>query len=107
MPVIAIASNDSLLESSIQICKKFAQEMESCMLLLTLILASIKVRECILRLAEHAGMFSSILPIPLQLLAYHAALQKNTDVDKPRDLAQVLRASFLRNYPRLNSSKNL
>jgi len=41
------------------------------------------------RLAEHAGLLSPILhTIPLQLLAYHVALQKGTDVDKPRNLAK-------------------
>jgi glucosamine--fructose-6-phosphate aminotransferase (isomerizing) len=38
---------------------------------------------------EHEGVLSPILHvIPLQLLAYHAALQKGTDVDKPRNLAK-------------------
>jgi glucosamine--fructose-6-phosphate aminotransferase (isomerizing) len=26
--------------------------------------------------------------VPLQLLAYHAAVQRGTDVDKPRNLAK-------------------
>ncbi|HEX9195487.1 MAG TPA: glutamine--fructose-6-phosphate transaminase (isomerizing), partial [Azonexus sp.] len=43
----------------------------------------------ILRLPEHYGELSPILhAIPLQLLAYHAALVKGTDVDKPRNLAK-------------------
>jgi glucosamine--fructose-6-phosphate aminotransferase (isomerizing) len=38
---------------------------------------------------EHAGHLSPILhTLPLQLLAYHAALVKGTDVDKPRNLAK-------------------
>ena len=42
-----------------------------------------------LRLPEHYGKLSPIPHvIPLQLLAYHAALAKGTDVDKPRNLAK-------------------
>ena len=43
----------------------------------------------LLRLPEHYGELSPILHvIPLQLLSYHAALVKGTDVDKPRNLAK-------------------
>ncbi len=43
----------------------------------------------VLRLPEHYGELSPILHvIPLQLLSYHAALVKGTDVDKPRNLAK-------------------
>jgi glucosamine--fructose-6-phosphate aminotransferase (isomerizing) len=43
----------------------------------------------ILRLPEHYGMLSPVLHVvPLQLLAYHAALVIGTDVDKPRNLAK-------------------
>ena len=43
----------------------------------------------ILRLPEHYGQLSALLhTIPLQLLAYHVALVRGTDVDKPRNLAK-------------------
>ncbi|MDR1463165.1 MAG: glutamine--fructose-6-phosphate transaminase (isomerizing) [Azoarcus sp.] len=43
----------------------------------------------ILRMPEHYGMLSPVLHIvPLQLLAYHVALVRGTDVDKPRNLAK-------------------
>ena len=43
----------------------------------------------ILRLPEHYGELSPILHVvPLQLLSYHVALVKGTDVDKPRNLAK-------------------
>ena len=43
----------------------------------------------ILKMAEHMGHLSPIVhSIPLQLLAYHVALAKGTDVDKPRNLAK-------------------
>ena len=43
----------------------------------------------VLRLPEHAGWLSPIVhTIPLQLLAYHAAVLRGTDIDKPRNLAK-------------------
>ena len=40
-------------------------------------------------LPEHYGPLSPILHVvPLQLLAYHTALARGTDVDKPRNLAK-------------------
>jgi glucosamine--fructose-6-phosphate aminotransferase (isomerizing) len=38
---------------------------------------------------RHVGVLSPIVhAIPVQLLAYHAALARGTDVDKPRNLAK-------------------
>ncbi|MCE1181501.1 MAG: glucosamine-fructose-6-phosphate aminotransferase, partial [Rhodocyclales bacterium] len=38
---------------------------------------------------EHYGALSPILHVaPLQLLAYHTATARGTDVDKPRNLAK-------------------
>ena len=43
----------------------------------------------VIHLADHAGLLSPILhTVPLQLLAYHTALHRGTDVDKPRNLAK-------------------
>jgi glucosamine--fructose-6-phosphate aminotransferase (isomerizing) len=43
----------------------------------------------VIRLPEHYGDLSPILHVvPLQLLAYHTALARGTDVDKPRNLAK-------------------
>jgi glucosamine--fructose-6-phosphate aminotransferase (isomerizing) len=43
----------------------------------------------VITMPDHAGVLSPILhTIPLQLLAYHVALHKGTDVDKPRNLAK-------------------
>ena len=43
----------------------------------------------VIRLPDHAALLSPILHVvPLQLLAYHAALARGTDVDKPRNLAK-------------------
>lgn len=43
----------------------------------------------VIRTPRHAGVLSPIVhTIPVQLLAYHVALAKGTDVDKPRNLAK-------------------
>ena len=43
----------------------------------------------VIRMPEHYGPLSPILHVvPLQLLAYHTALARGTDVDKPRNLAK-------------------
>ncbi|SCY16642.1 glutamine--fructose-6-phosphate transaminase [Nitrosospira sp. Nl5] len=90
MPVVAIAPNDALLEklkSNLQEVRARGGE------LYVLADADSRIQESegihVIRLAEHAGLLSPILhTIPLQLLAYHVALQKGTDVDKPRNLAK-------------------
>jgi glucosamine--fructose-6-phosphate aminotransferase (isomerizing) len=90
MPVIAVAPNDALLEkvkSNIQEVRARGGE------LYVLADADSEVSESagvhILRLPEHYGPLSPVLHVvPLQLLAYHAALVKGTDVDKPRNLAK-------------------
>jgi len=90
MPVIAIAPNDALLEklkSNLQEVKARGGE------LYVFADADSEVPEAegmhVLRLPEHYGFLSPVLHVvPLQLLAYHAALVKGTDVDKPRNLAK-------------------
>ncbi|MBL0284331.1 MAG: glutamine--fructose-6-phosphate transaminase (isomerizing) [Zoogloea sp.] len=90
MPVIAVAPADSLLEklkSNLQEVKARGGE------LYVFADAGSEMPESegvhILHLPEHYGMLSPILHvIPLQLLSYHAALVKGTDVDKPRNLAK-------------------
>ena len=43
----------------------------------------------VIRTPRHVGILSPIVhTIPVQLLAYHAALARGTDVDKPRNLAK-------------------
>jgi glucosamine--fructose-6-phosphate aminotransferase (isomerizing) len=90
MPVIAIAPNDTLLEK----LKSNLQEVHARGGELYVFAdADSRIQESeglhVIRMAEHAGLLSPILhTIPLQLLAYHVALQKGTDVDKPRNLAK-------------------
>ncbi|SFP62806.1 glutamine--fructose-6-phosphate transaminase [Nitrosomonas cryotolerans] len=92
MPIVAIAPNDVLLgklKSNLQEVQARGGE------LYVFADADSQIQESehvhVIRLAEHAGLLSPILhTIPLQLLAYHVALQKGTDVDKPRNLAKAV-----------------
>jgi glucosamine--fructose-6-phosphate aminotransferase (isomerizing) len=90
MPVVAIAPNDALLEklkSNLQEVRARGGELYVVADADTHIESSESVH--VLRLPEHAGLLSPIVhTIPLQLLAYHTAVMRGTDVDKPRNLAK-------------------
>jgi glucosamine--fructose-6-phosphate aminotransferase (isomerizing) len=90
MPVVSVAPNDTLLEklkSNLQEVKARGGELFVFADANTHIRASDGIH--ILQMPEHAGFLSPILhTAPLQLLAYYVALQKGTDVDKPRNLAK-------------------
>jgi glucosamine--fructose-6-phosphate aminotransferase (isomerizing) len=90
MPVVAVAPNNALLEklkSNLQEVRARGGELY----VFTDEDGHFAPQENvhILRLPAHTSPLSPILHvIPLQMLAYHAALQKGTDVDKPRNLAK-------------------
>lgn len=90
MPVIAIAPNDALIEklkSNLQEVSARGGELYVLADADSQIHSSEGVN--VIRMIEHTGHLSPILhTLPLQLLAYHAALVKGTDVDKPRNLAK-------------------
>ncbi|MDD2720570.1 MAG: glutamine--fructose-6-phosphate transaminase (isomerizing) [Gallionella sp.] len=90
MPVISVAPNDTLLEklkSNLQEVRARGGELYVFADADTLISESDGVN--VIQMPEHAGYLSPVLhTIPLQLLAYYVALQKGTDVDKPRNLAK-------------------
>ncbi len=90
MPVITVAPNDTLLEklkSNMMEVRARGGQLYVCADDDTHISASEGVH--VIRLPEHYGDLSPILHvIPLQLLAYHTALARGTDVDKPRNLAK-------------------
>jgi glucosamine--fructose-6-phosphate aminotransferase (isomerizing) len=90
MPVVAVAPNDTLLEklkSNLQEVRARGGELYVFADAKTRIHSSEGVH--VMQMPEHAGFLSPILhTIPLQLLAYYVALQKGTDVDKPRNLAK-------------------
>jgi glucosamine--fructose-6-phosphate aminotransferase (isomerizing) len=90
MPVVAIAPNDALLEklrSNLQEVRARGGELH--------VFADQDTRMApaegihVIRMPDHAGTLSPILHVlPLQLLAYHTALERGNDVDKPRNLAK-------------------
>jgi glucosamine--fructose-6-phosphate aminotransferase (isomerizing) len=90
MPVVTIAPNDALIEK----LKSNMQEVRARGGQLY-VFADVDSRIAsddgihVIRLPEHYGILSPILHVvPLQLLAYHTALARGTDVDKPRNLAK-------------------
>jgi glucosamine--fructose-6-phosphate aminotransferase (isomerizing) len=90
MPVVVVAPNDVLIEklkSNLQEVRARGGE------LFVFADRNAKIEPAegvhVITLADHAGLLSPILHVvPLQLLAYHAALARGTDVDKPRNLAK-------------------
>jgi len=90
MPVVTVAPNDALLEklkSNMQEVRARGGELY--------VLADADGRIAsddgmnVIRMPEHYGLLSPILHVvPLQLLAYHTALARGSDVDKPRNLAK-------------------
>ena len=90
MPVVTIAPNDELLEK----LKSNMQEVRARGGMLYVFADGDSVIDAteemhVIRLPENYGDLSPILHVvPLQLLAYHTALARGTDVDKPRNLAK-------------------
>jgi glucosamine--fructose-6-phosphate aminotransferase (isomerizing) len=90
MPVVTVAPNDALIEK----LKSNMQEVRARGGQLY-VFADSDSRIAsddglhVIRMPEHYGLLSPILHVvPLQLLAYHTALARGTDVDKPRNLAK-------------------
>ncbi|GGE80883.1 glutamine--fructose-6-phosphate transaminase (isomerizing) [Massilia psychrophila] len=90
MPVVTIAPNDALLEklkSNMQEVRARGGQLYVFADVDSRITSSDGVH--VIRLPEHYGLLSPILHVAaLQLLAYHTALARGTDVDKPRNLAK-------------------
>jgi len=90
MPVVAVAPKDTLIEklkSNLQEVRARGGELYIFADRDTKIEKADGVH--VINLLDHAGHLSPILhTLPLQLLSYHVALVKGTDVDKPRNLAK-------------------
>jgi len=90
MPVVTIAPNDTLLEklkSNLQEVRARGGQLYVFADGDTRIESSEGLH--VIRMPEHYGSLSPILHVvPLQLLAYHTACARGTDVDKPRNLAK-------------------
>ncbi|MBK9615299.1 MAG: glutamine--fructose-6-phosphate transaminase (isomerizing) [Uliginosibacterium sp.] len=90
MPVVTVAPNDALvdkLKSNMQEVRARGGE------LYVFADADSRIESepgiHVIRMPEHYGVLSPILHVvPLQLLAYHTACARGTDVDKPRNLAK-------------------
>ena len=90
MPVVAIAPNDALIEklkANLQEVRARAGQLYIFADRDTFIEPEEGVH--VINLPDHAGVLSPILhTLPLQLLSYHTAVARGTDVDKPRNLAK-------------------
>ncbi|MBT2791484.1 glutamine--fructose-6-phosphate transaminase (isomerizing) [Paraburkholderia strydomiana] len=90
MPVVTVAPNDALLEklkSNIQEVRARGGQLYVFADADTKIVNDEGIH--VIRMPEHYGLLSPILHVvPLQLLAYHTACARGTDVDKPRNLAK-------------------
>ena len=90
MPIVTVAPNDTLLEK----LKSNMQEVRARGgVLYVLADADSRIDSSegvnVIRMPEHYGALSPLLHVvPLQLLAYHTACARGTDVDKPRNLAK-------------------
>ncbi len=90
MPVVTVAPNDALLEK----LKSNMHEVRArggVLYVLADADSHIASEEGVnvIRMPEHYGALSPLLHVvPLQLLAYHTACARGTDVDKPRNLAK-------------------
>ena len=90
MPVVTVAPNDTLVDK----LKSNMQEVRARGgVLYVLADADSRIESSegvhVIRMPEHYGALSPLLHVvPLQLLAYHTACARGTDVDKPRNLAK-------------------
>ncbi|MEW6314207.1 MAG: glutamine--fructose-6-phosphate transaminase (isomerizing) [Pseudomonadota bacterium] len=90
MPVVVIAPNDALLEkvkSNMQEVRARGGELYVFADLDSHFGEAAGVH--VIRTPRHVGVLSPVVhAVPVQLLAYHTALVRGTDVDKPRNLAK-------------------
>jgi glucosamine--fructose-6-phosphate aminotransferase (isomerizing) len=87
MPVIVLAADNSVLDkvkSNIQEVKARGGDI-----LIFTNLASTWPTETVVQLPATSALLAPLIfTVPLQLLAYHVAVLKGTDVDQPRNLAK-------------------
>ncbi|HET6593805.1 MAG TPA: glutamine--fructose-6-phosphate transaminase (isomerizing) [Xanthomonadales bacterium] len=91
MPVVAVAPNNKLLEKLISNIEEVrARGGQMFVIADTQALGSFKERHGMVIELEAGGPLLApiVLTIPLQLLAYHVAVLRGTDVDQPRNLAK-------------------
>jgi glucosamine--fructose-6-phosphate aminotransferase (isomerizing) len=90
MPVVVIIPNDSLFEKSMSNLKEVESRNGRIIAVTNRATAELKsVAAEIIEVPETNRMLTPVLmTVPLQLLAYHIAVERGTDVDQPRNLAK-------------------
>ena len=90
MPVVVIIPNDDLFEKSMSNLKEVESRNGRIIALTNRATAELKsVAAEIIEVPETNRMLTPVLmTVPLQLLAYHIAVERGTDVDQPRNLAK-------------------
>ena len=91
MPVVAVAPNNRLLKKLISNIEEVrARGGEMIVIADTEVVSSLKERHGQVIELDTGGLLLApvVLTVPLQLLAYHVAVLRGTDVDQPRNLAK-------------------
>ena len=91
MPVFAVAPNNTLLEKLISNIEEVSARGGELFVIADFkVISSLQKRHGRVIGLDTGGPLLSpvIMTIPLQLLAYHVAVQRGTDVDQPRNLAK-------------------
>lgn len=91
MPVVAVAPNDALLQKLISNIEEVqARGGQLYVIADSRVAANFHERHGHIMSVETGGPFLApvVMTVPLQLLAYHVAVIRGTDVDQPRNLAK-------------------
>ena len=91
VPVVVVAPSDPLFEKTVSNMQEVMARHGQVLLLSDAegIAAGAEGAHATLTLPAGAGVFAPIVyAVPMQLLAYHTAVAKGTDVDQPRNLAK-------------------
>jgi len=90
MPVVVIIPNDDLFEKSLSNLREVESRNGKIIAVTDRATDELrKVAQDVLEIPETNRILTPVLmTIPLQLLAYHIAVARGTDVDQPRNLAK-------------------
>lgn len=90
MPVVAVATQTSLIEKTISNIKEVKARGAMVVLVCSETLdVEESVADCIIRLPQvDEILMPAVAAVPLQLIAYYTSVLKGCDVDKPRNLAK-------------------
>ncbi len=91
MPIVAVVPNDELLDKTLSNLQEVHARGGKLILFVDKAIRSkVNFKNSIVLELDAGGDFSApiVFTIPLQLLSYHVAIIKGTDVDQPRNLAK-------------------